>query len=632
MKLLQATLLLAAIALIQIFFGGGDGSRAIYTLPGYVILGIAGMFTLFSFWKAPEKMDRACLLSSVLLALYLFARIALSPSAWLAGFDFDALLAALIVYVVTALAVTTDRARCFAVCGLIILGVVNVAFGAWQFAKDANFHPLLPSGRGEASFRASGLFISPNHLAGFLETVLLLSVSLCFLGGFRSRGKVLTGYLALVCLAGLVMTGSRGGYLSAGVGFIVFAFLSVWSLRARLSQRMVPRMIGIIVAIAFLGGGLAFVADRSIAIRSRANTVFISSDIRFQLWDAAWKQFQLAPVFGTGSRTYAYYGRTFRAPLIFRDPVFAHNDWLQSLAEYGIVGVLLVVGFVLAHLRRGWQRMQAMAGRLSPVMTTPEEGRALALQVGTLSAIAASLVHAAVDFNLHIPANMLVAAFLFGMLATGEAEPGVQKASWMDRTLRALPAALGLWMLILSLPRIRGEMFVESARGKFANGKIQLALEDAGRALAAGARNPDLYFQIAEVQRILHHTVASDEVKEIALEEAHFAYDQALAIYPQDVGIVLRDVWALSRMKRFDEAEALLVRAKELDPNSPFVWTYSALHWKLRDRPVEALADYRKATQLGGGLVNVTASELFETLDPVEMEKLARGDTDPAPK
>ncbi len=618
MKLLHASLILAAIAVMQFFFGGGDGSRAIYTLPGYAILGFSGALTLFSFWKAPEKLDRACLFSGILVALYFFARIALSPSAWLAGFDFYALLAALLVYLVTALAVTGDRPRSVVVWGLIILGVADVALGAYQFAKDANFHPLLPSGRGEAGFRASGLFISPNHLAGFLETVLLLATSLCFFGGFRARGKVLTG--------------SRGGYLSVGVGFIVFAFLGVWTLRTRLSHGLLPRMIGIFAAIALLGGGIAYVADRSFAIRSRANTVFVSTDIRFQLWDAAWKQFQLAPVFGTGSRTYFYYGRTFRALQVQTDPVFVHNDWLQTLAEYGIVGVLLIVGFVLAHLRHGWRRWHRMVGRLSHAPASPPESRALALQIGTLSAIAACLVHAVMDFNLHIPANLLVAAFLFGMLATRRTDSGEQRASWMGRALHAITAGLGLWMLILSLPRIRGEMFVESARGKFATGKIRLALEDAGQALASGARNPDLYFQIGEVQRILYHTLASEEVKEAALEEAHLAYAQALAIFPQNVGIVLRDAWALGRLGRFDEAEALLARAKELDPNSPKVWTFSALHWQHRNQPSEALADFRKAGILGMGGIPGWAAEVHETLDPVELEKLVKAGRPADPK
>ena len=622
MKLLHATLILAAIAVMQLLFGGGDGSRAIYTLPGYVVLGVSGVLTLFSVWKAPARMDRACRISAVLLALYLFARIAFSPSAWLAGFDFYALLAAVLIYLVTALAVTSNLARSGTVCGLIVLGVIQVAVGAYQFAKDAHFNPLLPGGRGDAGFRASGFFISPNHLAGFLETALFLAMGLAFWGGFRARGRMLAGYLALVCLAGLVMTGSRGGYLSAGAGFIVFACLSVWTLRARLSHGMLPRMIGVIAAIAILGGGLAYVADRSFAIRARANAVFDTADVRFQLWDAAWKQFKLAPVLGTGSRTYVYYGRMFRTPQVEKDPVFAHNDWLQLLAEYGIAGLLLVIGFVVAHLRHGWQRWQKMIVRLSADAQESGERHALAIQIGTLSAIAACLVHAMMDFNLHIPANSLLAALLFGLLATRRTRTDELNASWMDRALHAIPAGLGIWMLILSLPRIRGEIFAEAARGNFATGKLQPALQNAREAIRRGVRNPDLYFQLGESQRMLSAYLKDGEAKRWALLDAHEAYTEALAIFPQDVGIVVRDAWALSRIGLFDEAAPLLARAKELDPNSPKVWVCSALCWKYRGDLDEALADYRKAVALSPGWVPHLLTELHEEFDPAEIEKL----------
>ncbi|MEO6742596.1 MAG: O-antigen ligase family protein [Chthoniobacteraceae bacterium] len=622
MNQLHAILILAAIAVMQLLFGGGDGTRAIYTLPAYALLGISGVLAIYSFWKAPARLDRSCLVGVILLAIYGFVRIALSPSAWLAGFDFYALLAALLIYFVTALLLTGQGARCAVVCGLMVLGVGHVAVGIYQFAKDTHFHPLLSGGRGEAGFRASGFFISPNHLAGFLEAALLLATSLCLWGGFRARGKLLIGYLACVCLAGLVLTGSRGGYLSAAVGLVVFTCLSIWTLRARLSHRLLPRIVGLIAAITLLGGGLAFVADRSFAIRTRANTVFDSTDVRLQLWEAAWKQFKLAPVFGTGSRTYVYYGRMFRTPQVDKDPVFAHNDWLQTLAEYGIVGILLVVAFVAAHLRHGFQRWTRMVGRLSTATIDPGEKHALALQIGIISAIAASLAHAMMDFNLHIPANLLLTALLFGMLATRRKRTDEQKDSWPARSVHAIPAVLGLWMLIAAVPRIPGELSVEAARGEFEEGKIPRALEDAGKAIGRGARNPDLYFHIGEVQRILSHALRTEEERRAALEDAEEAYAEAVAIYPQDVGIVLRDAWALGRLGRFEEAEPLLVRAKELDPNSPRPWLFSALHWKLRGMPAEALEDYRKAVALGPGWIFHILAELHENFDPARMEQL----------
>jgi hypothetical protein len=403
----------------------------------------------------------------------------------------------------------------------------------------------------------------------------------------------------------------------------VFALLSIWTARASMSEASGRRILGIVVIVVVVGGALAFVANRNIAIRSRANTVFVSEDIRLSLWDAAWKQFQVTPVFGTGSRTYAYYGRTFRAPGLQGDPVFAHSDWLQALAEYGIAGIALAGLFIFTHLRHASRTWHAMVGHFSPALSTPGEKNELALQIGSISAIVACLVHAVMDFNLHIPANMLLTAGLFGVLATRQPDPFEQQIGWPSRLLYAVPAVLGVWMLLAGGPRLPAELFVETARGKFASGEVGPAVEDAGRALALGARNPELQFQIGEAQRIMSQRHRSQAARTAALEEASEAYAEAVAIYPKDVKLIVRAAWALDRLGRFEEAERLFATARELDPNSATVWAFSALHWHLQNKPADALADYRKAFQIGGGLVPVALAELGEKLDQQELEKAA---------
>jgi tetratricopeptide (TPR) repeat protein len=436
-------------------------------------------------------------------------------------------------------------------------------------------------------------------------------------------GKLVIGYLTLVCLAGLVLTGSRGGYLSTTAGMVVFALLSVWTARASLSEATGRRIVGIIIAVVLVGGALAFVTNRSFAVRQRANSVFVSEDIRLSLWDAALKQFQVAPAFGTGSRTYTYYGRMFRKPHLQGDPVFAHNDFLQLLAEYGIAGVLLLVGFVLAHLRHARRTWLDLVHQFSPALSSATEKNSLALQIGSMSAVVACLVHAAMDFNLHIPANLLLTAWLFGNLATTQAEPIEIQSGWRHRIPYAIPAALGLWMILVAAPKLPGELLVETARGKFVAGQAGPAVEDAARAFALGARNPELLFQLGEAQRIMSQHHRSAAARAGAIEEALDAYTEAVAIFPKDVKLVRHAAWALDRLGRFDEAEKLFAQARELDPNSATVWAFSALHWHLQNKPAEALADYRMALQLGGGLVPVVLAELDEKLDPQELEKAA---------
>ena len=179
-------------------------------------------------------------------------------------------------------------------------------------------------------------------------------------------------------------------------------------------------------------------------------------------------------------------------------------------------------------------------------------------------------------------------------------------------------------MWVVGAPRFAGEAFAEMARGKIASGKIRSGLMDAGEAIGRGVRNPELYFQLGEVQRLLSQSLPTDEMRQFAVEDALEQYASALAIFPQDVGIVLRNAWALDRLGRFDEAGALIARAKELDPNSPMPWTFGALHWKMRGMPAEALADYHRVGPLGYGWIPKVLGDIQETFDPVAMESLLK--------
>ena len=94
---------------------------------------------------------------------------------------------------------------------------------------------------------------------------------------------------------------------------------------------------------------------------------------------------------GSGSRVYRY----------------AHNEYLQVLAELGIVGGVLLATLLATLLRRLYQRRRT-GGSVS---------------AGALAASAALAFHAGFDFVWHIPAIPLLAAALVG-LASPEAPAG----------------------------------------------------------------------------------------------------------------------------------------------------------------------------------------------------------------
>ena len=263
-----------------------------------------------------------------------------------------------------------------------------------------------------------------------------------------------------------------------------------------------------------------------------------------------------------------------------------------------------------------------MTERMARYRLLDSDRNALALQLGCMGAITAYVVHSVMDFNVHIPANALHIALIFGMIATRPARPDDPPArGWAWGPLVLVPI-LGVWMIASGTPKVPGEFFVEKARARLVEGKIGEALKHTEQALKWGTRNPEVHYYIGEADRLLCGQFASPPAQAALIGAAHRAYSNGLALFPQDVRLVLMTAWTLQRLGRFDEAAVLLARAAELDPNSGTVWAYHALHRKHSRKPAEALAFYEKAYQLGCNIPDVMAV-LGEQLDPQALQKAA---------
>ena len=85
-----------------------------------------------------------------------------------------------------------------------------------------------------------------------------------------------------------------------------------------------------------------------------------------------------------------------------------HNDYLEVLAETGLLGGICCAWFLGVLLVQSLERLRPFNNSFSGV-----------LQLSGLVACSGFLVHSFVDFNLHIPANALL-FFLMAHLATAE--------------------------------------------------------------------------------------------------------------------------------------------------------------------------------------------------------------------
>ena len=288
---------------------------------------------------------------------------------------------------------------------IVTLAALEAGLGIWQ-----NF------GRtGEAA--QWGTYVNHNHYAGFLEMALPFAViyPVALLRRARRRGNLPMATSLAACgvwgLAGLMLAGianslSRMGFIATLGSLLVMGALAFgnrplgWLRSSRKRRWGAAGML----ALALLAG-FAFLPSERLILRFAELT---SSDPtgggRAKLWAATIPLIRAYPVFGCGLGGYETAFLKFKTfdPLIRDD--FAHNDYLQLLAELGLAGFAILAAAACSVVRS--------TSRQAVVSPDPE-ARYLALACA--GALAAILLHSLADFNLYIPANAMLLAWIAGL-------------------------------------------------------------------------------------------------------------------------------------------------------------------------------------------------------------------------
>ena len=601
MHWLTLLFLALAFAIIQALIGG---AKLVYSFPAYLVFGLAGLVTLKAAFKTDlPKPNRLCIATALALAGYVCIRSFLSPVAYLARTDLFMVIGSLLVYLITTVFLTNANKRQILLWALFAFAVAHILVGVIQFAQGNNYMLLPWIFRPNYGRRASGFYICPNHIAGLFEMLALIAASITYWGRGRPLTRIIAGYMSAMCLAGIAITGSRGGYLSIIVGAVAFVSLSLFAIKKIRRKQFIVFLIAAIVSVGgVLSTGL-YLLGKSYALQARVDNVYDPQNMRIYLWKAALQQFALQPLVGTGSATYLSYGRHFRDVSVQNDPVHVHDDYLELLAEYGIVGAVLMAAFLGAHFTNGLRAIpRIVRGKMKKYGARTSND--LALDIGALSALTALLAHSVTDFNLHIPANTLFVAFLFGILAHPTRTAAKAKdedeapVDGIPAWLRFAPATLSL-MLIGSVIRLMpGEYFAERARVSLRDSGYAEAANEARTALEAEKKNPDIYFTLGEAQHYLALQAKTPEEIKTLQESAISSYLAGLRIFPDDLRLQLKLSRTLDLMGRYDEAEPVLEKAIAFDPNFGNVYAYYGLHFHLQRRFKRAERYYRKAQSI----------------------------------
>jgi O-antigen ligase len=617
---LIAALLFGGIAWVQVWLGG---TRPAYAYPGYLLVGGAGLLSAVAIGMKRITPHWGTLVWTSLFFGYLMVRTWFSPLQFLATANLFLIVAALITYFLSAAFLTGVQPRLLLIAGFLLLAIGHLGVGLTQYILGNNF---LPFGyvRPDYGSRASGFYVCPNHFAGFLESLALLVLALALFARLRIWIRIVLIYLAAAALAGVLISGSRGGYLSSGTGLVVLVIYAFYH-----SFRVAPSRLRQLLLGAIGVGGMALLlgsifVTRSELLTQRFGSIIEPKDLRPRLWQAALGQFALDPAIGTGAGTYLVYGRKFRDPSVQTDPVYAHNDYVQLLAEYGATAGVLLIGFLAAHLYSAWKFIRQMLRWLQ--QNEKAFSSSLALVIGASLGIIGLMVHSFFDFNLQIPGNTLFVAFLFGILAN----PGVQwdkeqrEPRFIGWIWRVVPVLLSLILIAFVWPRWPGEVRAEAARSAFFKHSYALTIYYARQAIEYGNEDPDTFYYLGESRRQLGSQFIGTIQRDL-LSAAAEAFDQGLNYFPMDERLLVKAGLNRAQLGDFAAADALFARAFEWSPNLGQVYAFYGSRLQIEGRNDEAAIAYQHSNRLSANQIATVG--LNQTLEATKINKPAASPT-----
>src|SRR6516162_7599660 len=256
-----------------------------------------------------------------------------------------------------------------------------------------------------------GPYVNRNHFAGFAELIIPVALVPLVLGKVRRERLFLVALFALVPIVALLLSGSRGGIVSFTVQ-IVILFLLLLIRRIRGTRVLVGGVVVLcsVMAVSWIG------VQRVLQRFSEIQSMEVTGSKRAAMREDAWRLFLDHPLLGTGLGTLEIVFPPYDSLYDGKVVDHAHNDYVEALAETGVVGGLCCawfLGFVLLYSLTGLMEPRSSFGSV--------------LNLSGLIACSGMLVHSLVDFNLHIPANALL-FFVSAHLAVVRLEPSGPRA------------------------------------------------------------------------------------------------------------------------------------------------------------------------------------------------------------
>ena len=254
-----------------------------------------------------------------------------------------------------------------------------------------------------------GPFANHNHFAGYVELLIGLPIGLIVSNGVRKDERLFYGFVTVVIAVALVVSLSRGGMVGFLAGAIFIALLSTKLKKAYPGQRSVMnnsmKAVAVMGLIAAIAVSLFWIGADPVVNRIVDNRDSLSSS-RTWIWGGAWNVFTAHPLTGAGLGSFqAVFPQRSQYDGSWGYVAQAHNDYLQVLADGGIIAGVLMIWFLWLVLRDIFRGVRSSDPLLAGIA------------LGCGGGIVALLVHSLIDFNLQLPSNSMLFLLLCSMAA-----------------------------------------------------------------------------------------------------------------------------------------------------------------------------------------------------------------------
>lgn len=526
--------------------------------------GLAALGGLLALLR-PRRLNWAVLLPVPFLLYALGSTLWLAPAPWLAWREW---LLWFQMWLVFALVLHFGRTRSQTavwVLGFAGLGLTGVVMAAWQRYVDPSWMMLGRTQAGQFVGRSAGMFGIPNSLAGLLELMIPLLLVWSAARSARTTTRIVCYWLAALFLFALVLTGSRGGWIATCLA------ICAWPVLAGRNWR--KGVFGSVAVLGVVWAGLAALYHFSDFARVRIDP-FLEGKFehtRPLIWQVGVDLWRDAPWIGTGAASYNVLFDQHRPAGFNYEPDWTHNDYLNTLSDYGVAGFALWMAAGIAVLALGWRawrgaRREAVGGGREDF--TAHWRWLFGLWLGLLAYVA----HLAVDFHTKIPALAFAGAVAAALLLR-------QRPSGAPA---GLPVAVRMVLFLLCLA----------------------ALVAAGRTADPLYRAEDLRFHH---RRAINQQARGQDTLDRVLPPALAAFQQAVKIDPTngqawgDLSYAVGLSWHVTRGNVVATGRRAEAAAREAIARCAVVaefWVCLGVALDMQARQEEAETCYRRALEL----------------------------------